>query len=271
MTDTVQRHTSTSNQRAGLLARRGLYEFTLVVVLFMVYFATRGLVSGRAADAFHNAYQLMQLQHWLGISWELTVQSWIMKYDSLIWLFNSVYVYTHMPMLILFAVWVFIWHHDRYREVRNVFLGMLAVGLVIYTMIPLAPPRFFSASGFVDTLAASGSVDYHSESIEMLYNPYAAMPSLHVGFSVFVGIGIIAIGGRWQHRVIGILYPLMMSIAVVATGNHFVLDVIAGALLAFGAWYLVPRVTTIIRDRMANLYADEDTSCSQVSNPDGVT
>lgn len=232
---------------ASFLAKRGAYEFTLVLVLFMAYFATRGLVSGRAADAFHNAYQLMELQNWLGISWELSLQAWIMQYDSLIWAVNAIYVYTHMPALILFAIWVFIWHHDNYREVRNVFLGMLGVGLLTYTLIPLAPPRFFTASGFVDTLAMHSSVDYHQQSIEMLYNPYAAMPSLHVGFAVFVGIGVIAIGQKRRHWIVGTLFPLLMSIAVVGTGNHFVLDVVAGAGLAFAAWYLVPRLTTFLR------------------------
>jgi membrane-associated phospholipid phosphatase len=238
---------TTAKFDASLLVRRGMFEFTLVVVLFMAYFTTRGLVSGRAADAFQNAYQLMQLQYWLGISWELSFQAWLMQYDSLIWFMNSIYVYTHMPALVLFAIWVFVWHHDKYPGVRNIFLGMLAVGLTIYTLIPLAPPRFFTASGFVDTLATHGSVDYHSEGIAMLYNPYAAMPSLHVGFAVFVGIGVIAIGGQWRHWILGIVFPLLMSLAVVGTGNHFVLDVVAGALLAFGAWYLVPRLTTLIR------------------------
>lgn len=272
MTESARQQSSSSSQSAGLLARRGLYEFTLVIILFMFYFATRGLVAGRAADAFHNAYQLMQLQHWLGISWELTLQSWIIQYDTLVWVMNAIYVYTHMPALILFAIWVFIWHHDRYREVRNVFLGLLAVGLLIYTLIPLAPPRFFSASGFVDTLATTGAVNYNEDGIEMLYNPYAAMPSLHVGFSVFVGIGIITIGRCWQHWIVGVLFPLLMSIAVVSTGNHFVLDVIAGALLAFGAWYAVPRVTTAIRNSLVDVYDDDEgSSCSRVSRSDGVT
>jgi membrane-associated phospholipid phosphatase len=235
--------------RAGRLARRGAYEIALVVGLFMAYFATRGIVSGRAADAFHNAYQLMKLQNWLGISWELSVQSWIMQHDALIWFVNSIYVYTHMPALIIFAAWVFIWHHDRYPEVRNVFLGMLAVGLLSYSLVPLAPPRFFAATGFVDTLAAYSSIDYHQESIDMLYNPYAAMPSLHVGFAVFVGIGLILIGRRIHHQIIGVAFPLLMSLAVVGTGNHFVLDVVAGAALAFGAWWIVPRLTSILRDR----------------------
>ncbi len=237
----------------GVLARRGVYEFTLVIVLFMAYFTTRGIVSGRAADAFDNAYQLMQIQNWLGISWEMTLQSWIIQHDSLIWAVNSIYVYTHMPALILFALWVFIWHHNRYSEVRNVFLGMLGVGLLVYALIPLAPPRFFSASGFIDTLATYSSIDYHQDGIEMLYNPYAAMPSLHVGFAVFVGIGIIMIGRHWRHWIVGTLYPVLMSIAVVGTGNHFILDVVAGALLALGAWWAVPRLVTGVRDQIERL------------------
>lgn len=247
---------------AGYLARRGVFEVTLVVVLFMAYFATRGLVSGRAADAFHNAHQLMELQNWLGISWELGFQSWVLQYDSVIWALNSIYVYTHMPALILFALWVFIWHHDRYPEVRNVFLGMLAVGLLVYTLIPLAPPRFFTSSGFVDTLAMFSSVDYHQDSIEMLYNPYAAMPSLHVGFAVFVGIGVISIGRKRRHWLIGILFPALMSLAVVGTGNHFVLDVVAGVALAFATWYAVPRLGETLRTWQRQ--PDESTPVNQL-------
>jgi membrane-associated phospholipid phosphatase len=242
---------------AATLARRGLFEVTLVVALFMAYFATRGIVSGKAADAFHNAYQLMELQNWLGISWELSFQNLVLQHGWLIWLVNSIYVYTHMPALILFAIWVFIWHHDRYREVRNVFLGMLAVGLLVYALIPLAPPRFFTATGFVDTLAMYSAIDYHQDSIDMLYNPYAAMPSLHVGFSVFVGIGIIAIGQRARHWIVGLAYPTLMSLAVVGTGNHFVLDVVAGAALALAAWFVVPKLTSMVQSALRRR-AEED-------------
>jgi membrane-associated phospholipid phosphatase len=232
---------------AGYLARKGVFEIGLVVGLFMAYFATRGIVSGRAADAFHNAHQLMELQNWMGISWELGFQSWVLQYDWMIWALNSIYVYTHMPALILFAIWVFVWHHNWYQEIRNIFLGMLAVGLLVYTLIPLAPPRFFTSSGFVDTLAMYSSVDYHQNSIEMLYNPYAAMPSLHVGFAVFVGIGIIVIGQTPVRWFIGILFPLLMSLAVIGTGNHFVLDVVAGVALAFATWFLVPKISVSVR------------------------
>jgi membrane-associated phospholipid phosphatase len=95
----------------------------------------------------------------------------------------------------------------------------------------------------------------------MLYNPYAAMPSLHVGFAVFVGIGVIAIGQRYRHWVIGITFPLLMSIAVVGTANHYILDVVAGATLAFAAWFLVPRLVTWMRENLfrAPLVPETDT------------
>lgn len=264
MSDSSLASPEENGTNAGVLARRGLYEFLLIFILFMAYFATRGLVSGRAPDAFHNAWQLMKLQNWMGISWELSFQNVILQSDWLIWSMNSIYVYTHMPALILFAIWVFIWHHDRYPEIRNIFLGMLAVGLAVYTLIPLAPPRFFTSSGFVDTLAAYSSVDYHQDSIDMLYNPYAAMPSLHVGFAVFVGIGLIVIGGKYRHWLLGIGFPTLMSLAVVGTGNHFVLDVVAGAALAIAAWYLVPRLTIWLRERLSS--PDVDASVRTVTS-----
>jgi membrane-associated phospholipid phosphatase len=247
----IQQHDLRSD-RVGIreLARRGFIEITLVSGLFMAYFTTRGLVAGRESEAFINAYQLMQLQRQLGIFWELTIQDWVLGSPTLIWLMNTIYMYTHMPAVILFAAWVFLRHHDRYPEVRNVFLGMLGVGLLIYMLHPLAPPRFFTASGFVDTLEVYSPVDYHQESIQMLYNPYAAMPSLHVGFAVFVGIGLYMIGGHWFHKALGILFPLLMSIAVVATGNHFILDAVAGTMLAGGAYIFVPKLTAALQNTM---------------------
>jgi membrane-associated phospholipid phosphatase len=233
------------------LARRGFIEITLVSGLFMAYFTTRGLVAGRESEAFINAYQLMQIQRQLGIFWELAIQDWVLGSPTLIWLMNAIYMYTHMPAVILFAAWVFLRHHDRYPEIRNIFLGMLGGGLLIYTLHPLAPPRFFTATGFVDTLEVYSPVDYHQESIQMLYNPYAAMPSLHVGFAVFVGIGLYMIGGHWIFKALGIIFPLLMSIAVVATGNHFILDAVAGTMLAAGAYILVPKLAAALQNMTA--------------------
>jgi hypothetical protein len=230
------------------LLRRGFVEMSLVTGLFMAYFTTRGIVAGRESEAFTNAYYLIRLQRFLGVYFELEIQNWVLGYPTLVSAVNSFYVYAHLPILILFACWVFLFHPRWYPEIRNVFLGILAVGLLIYSLIPLAPPRFFTATGFVDTLHVYSSVDYSQNSIEMLYNPYAAMPSLHVGFSVFVGIGIILIGRRWFHWALGILYPSLMTIAVVATGNHFILDAVAGLMLAGGAYILVPKfVVTLPR------------------------
>lgn len=227
-------------------ARQGLTEFGLVAVLFMMYFATRGIAMGNEAVAFANAHAIMNLQRRLGIFWEIPMQSVILAEPVIVRLLNFIYVYTHMTALIAFAVWAFLFHQDRYREIRNTFLLILTVGLAIYILYPLAPPRFFPYTGFVDTLALYSGINHDQPILQMLYNPFAAMPSLHVAFALFVGIGLIRLGGKLIHWVLGIIYPLLMMITVIGTGNHFILDVVAGCALTVAAFYLAPRLGTLL-------------------------
>jgi hypothetical protein len=151
-----------------------------------------------------------------------------------------------MTGLVIFAVWVFLIHPGSYREIRNIFLTILGFGLLTYVLFPLAPPRFFPYTGFVDTLALYSGVNYDQPSLAMLYNPFAAMPSLHVAFALFTGIGLIRTGSKMIHWVLGIMYPALMITAVVVTGNHFILDAIAGSFLTVMAYIIVPRVMSFI-------------------------
>lgn len=222
--------------------RQGLTEFGLVAMLFLMYFATRGIAAGKEAVAFANAHTVMSLERQLGLYLELPLQALVLSEPWAIRLLNFVYAYTHMTGLIAFGIWAFIFHSQRYRDIRNTFLLILLTGLTIYILYPLAPPRFFPYTGFVDTLALHGGLNYDQPSLQMLYNPFAAMPSLHVGFSVFVGMGLIRLGRKLRHWILGITYPLMMTAAVIGTGNHFIVDAIAGCLLTIGAYYAVPRI-----------------------------
>lgn len=223
-------------------AKQGLTELGLMTVLFMMYFATRGIAAGKEAVAFANAHQMMDLERRLGLFFEIQIQNWLLDQPLAVQFLNFIYAYTHMTGLILFAAWAFIFHADRYRQVRLVFLSILAIGLSVYILYPLAPPRFFPYTGFVDTLSAHSSINYDQPSLAMLYNPFAAMPSLHVAFSLFVGIGLIRIGRKTIHWILGVSHPALMTAAVVGTGNHFIVDVIAGIILTVAAYYFVPRL-----------------------------
>jgi membrane-associated phospholipid phosphatase len=132
-------------------------------------------------------------------------------------------------VLIAVAVWLFWTRPLAYRWFRNAFLISALLGLSIYVVLPMAPPRYLP--GFTDTLKTAG-FDVDGSSVGLFYNPYAAMPSLHVGWALLAGLVVISSARvRWL-RVAGAALPVLMALCVLMTGNHFLLDVLAGAAIA---------------------------------------
>ncbi|HVB63488.1 MAG TPA: phosphatase PAP2 family protein [Nitrolancea sp.] len=229
--------------------RDGIAECGLMVALFMMYYVTRGVAAGKEAVAFGHAREVMHVEQRLGLFREIGLQTQFMTEPNFVRFLNVIYAYTHLAVIVAFAIWVFLFHADRYPMIRNTFLAVLGTGLIIYILFPLAPPRFFPYTGFVDTLQLYSGINYDQQSISMLYNPFAAMPSLHVGFALFSGIGLIQVGRRPIHWILGITYPLLMTIAVIGTANHYILDVIVGSFITIMAFILVPRVTNMVNAR----------------------
>ncbi len=225
-------------------ARAATLELSFMAIYFGLYYVTRGVAAGRAYDAFQNAFFVMRVEQALGIAIEHAVQSVVLASPVLMALFNGIYAFAHLWTVLVFGVWVFFRDPERYREVRATFLAILVAGLVGYTLFPVAPPRFFPWRGFVDTLAISRGVNYDHPGVAMLYNPFAAMPSLHVAFATFVCIGLFRVTTHRWLRGLGVVYAGLMTLAVIGTGNHFVLDCLAGGLLAVVAWSVVPRYAT---------------------------
>jgi membrane-associated phospholipid phosphatase len=230
--------------------RDGIAEVGLIVALFMAYEVTRGIAAGKEAVAFGHAREVMHIEQKLGLFHEIGLQTWFMTEPGLIRFLNFIYAYTHLAAIIIFAVWVYLFHSERYPMIRNTFLLILGTGLTIYILFPLAPPRFFPYTGFVDTLKLYSGVNYDQQSVSMLYNPFAAMPSLHVGFALFSGIGVIQVGRRLIYWIIGIAYPILMALSVVGTANHYILDVIVGAFITITAFIVMPRLTAFVSSRV---------------------
>lgn len=230
--------------------RDGIAEIGLIVALFMAYEVTRGIAAGKEAVAFGHARQVMHVEQKLGLFHEIGLQTWFLTEPSLVHFLNFIYAYTHLAAIVAFAIWVYLFHSDRYPMIRNTFLLILGTGLTIYILFPLAPPRFFPYTGFVDTLKLYSGVNYDQQSVSMLYNPFAAMPSLHVGFSLFSGIGLIQVGRRLIYWIIGITYPILMALSVVGTANHYILDVIVGAFITITAFVVMPRLTAFVSARV---------------------
>lgn len=212
----------------------GIHEAVVVVVAFLIYFFIRGAVVDRDGEAMVRGFQLITLEQRLGIYWELEMQSWILDNYLAIRAMNFVYFWGHMPLVIVFAIWLFIWHRRTYRLTRNAFLASGAIGVVMYALLPLAPPRLIPFAGFIDTMAAFDRFGYNAQETRAFVNPYAAMPSLHFGWSLLLG-GVIAWVGRPNPFFVafGIAWPIAMFFSVVMTGNHFVLDAVAGGIVSF--------------------------------------
>jgi hypothetical protein len=213
--------------------RIGLHEAVVVVVSFLIYFAIRGSVVDRAGEAMVRAFNLIALEQHLGIYWELQMQSWILDSYWAIKIMNWIYFWGHMPLVIIFAIWLYAWHRRTYTLVRNAFLASGAIGVVLYWLFPVAPPRLIPFGGFVDTMAVFDKVGYNAQETRAFVNPFAAVPSLHFGWSLLLGLVIFWVAKNPAIKIFGLVWPVAMFFAVVMTGNHFVLDTVLGAIVSF--------------------------------------
>lgn len=210
------------------VAGRALREIALVAAGLLVYFLIRGSVTDRAAAAFRNAAAVIEAERALGIFWEPRMQAWILGSATQINFWNWVYFWLHAPAIVVIGVWLLWRHWPVYRLIRNAFLVSALLGLICYTIYPLAPPRLVEGYGFVDTMAAYSQTSYQAQSLKAFVNPYAAMPSLHFGWSFLLGVAVFLVWRDIRGVVLGIALPLSMGLAIVFTANHYILDAVAG-------------------------------------------
>jgi len=225
-------------------ARRVAGGLAPLLILYALYSMVRWLVSDRGPVAGgRHAISVLNLERWLNIDWELGIQGWVLPHAWLIRAANGYYVYGFLPVLIgcgILGAWkapaIFAW----WRRVFSISLTLALTGFALY---PLTPPRLLSTSyGYVDTLLHFGPRYYGDAtgsslfnlygSIPSTVNVYAAMPSMHVAWSVVAAVLFWAVAGRrrWATAV-AIIHPTLMAFAVVATANHYVIDVVAGLVV----------------------------------------
>jgi len=222
---------------SSFIQRTGVLDIVLIASAFFLYSIVREMAGGSAQGAFSHAFDVVQLEQSLGIFQEPRLQDWVLPSETLIRFFNFVYTYGHFPLIGVVAVWLFIFHRERYLLFRNAFFVAGAIGLILFNIFPMAPPRLMPFPyGMVDTLSLFQKVNYHSAGA--FVNPYAAMPSMHVGFNLLLSLAIASAcsGMRPPWRVLGlgasIVMPIVMAMAVVVTGNHYILDIVGGYVVA---------------------------------------
>jgi hypothetical protein len=205
-------------------------ELLLVLAGLLVYFGVRAATSHEAGPAVAHARSLVQLEKTLGIAREGDLQGLIIGHHELVTLANWVYIWGHWPLIAISAAWLFRHRPDAYRLMRTAIFASGAIGMIIFLAYPVAPPRLIGA-GFTDTVT-SYSHAYRALQPPALTDRYAALPSLHFGWDLLVGLTLARFHPRTAVRILGALMPVAMALAVVMTANHYVLDVVVGGIVA---------------------------------------
>ncbi|MDJ0771708.1 MAG: phosphatase PAP2 family protein [Ilumatobacter sp.] len=205
-------------------------QFLLVTGAALSYFAVRNITEGKQSTADKNARRLLDLEESIGVAVERSIQEAIEGRELIVDLSNWIYIWGHWPVLIGSLLWLAIAHRDDYYFMRNAMFISGGIGIVIFALLPMTPPRLFGIE-YVDTVTERSN-SYRVLQPPGLVNPYAAMPSLHFGWNLLAGIMWFRLGrSRWWGP-LGVTMPLAMAWAVVATANHWVLDVVGGAIVA---------------------------------------
>lgn len=218
----------------GTLPSGGRDAWRQVLILFtsfIAYDAIRILASGREEAAMENAQRLISGERLLNIYWEPWLQARASYFDAVIHFFNFFYSNAHLPATALILAWIYLYRHETFAYFRNVFLTINFVGLAIFTLVPVAPPRLVLTSGIVDTVYLYSDARVKPGVMGFVTNPYAAMPSLHLGYAIFLSVALWLLCRQRSVRVFAVVYSLLVLLAIVITGNHYFLDAVGGAFV----------------------------------------
>jgi hypothetical protein len=224
-----------SSRRRFVLAELALWTF-----LYMAYLAVRGATIGDRHTAVAHATDVLRLERALDLAHEEALQHAL---QAALDVFSAYYMLGFGPTIFVVLLWLAFRHRPLYRELRTVLLVSLGLAMIAYVAYPTAPPRLVPGLGIADSVGLSGHDTGSFAGIR--FNPYAAMPSMHVGWSLLVGIAGIRAARHRLARLLFALHPPLMAVTVTATGNHYFADSIAGvaaALAAVGALALARRL-----------------------------
>ena len=226
-------------------------EFSLIAALYSVWRIARKLPLAQDEGAIERARTIVDIQHALHLPTELSLQEFVLRHDWLGRPTTLYYAVLHVPALVAFLVWLFVWHRPHFAHWRNGLVFLTATCLVI-RFWRVAPPRFLVDLGYQDLSEIYGPSIYGPVGTGVS-DQFAAMPSIHVGWAAVVSFGAVAVGrSRW--RWLMLLHLIITVLIVSATGNHWWLDgIVAIVLLLIGL-----RLDTVIRRRLGGDTEDDE-------------
>jgi hypothetical protein len=228
-----------------------LRELILAAVLYEVYNLIQHLLTGSTAQAQRNGRDLFNWEQRLHLDPELFLNHAFGQITAVA--VPACYFYAALHFLVTPAVliWAYRARPAAYRQARTVLVVMTLSALAGFRWFPTAPPRLLTGTGFSDTLTQFSAwgwwgSDAMPSAASSLANQYAAMPSLHVGWAVWSGATVFTLTHKQVIRVLAVGYPVVTTLVVLGTGNHYLLDAVAGAAIWLFAWLLV-KYQSVIR------------------------
>ncbi len=218
-----------------------LIEVAIFAAAIVVYQVSRALVMGKPSTAFENAAGIIHLEKSSGLFFETSIQQWVLNHIEIAEALNYFYLYAHWTVTPIFFVWLYKRRQHLYPYVRNAFLAANGIALIVFMVYPVAPPRLAGAGdGFVDTLHKISDVDLHGGVFSGWFNPHAAVPSMHFGYAIMIGVVGLLLLRSWPLRLLALAYPALVFITITGTANHYVIDSMAGGVVValgfLGAW-----------------------------------
>jgi hypothetical protein len=217
-------------------------ELGVIVWLCWVYDAITNLAPLRLNLALAHARAILNLERWLHLDPELSLDRWLAGHHTLGLILSDYYDNAHFIVTLGLLGYLWWYRSDIYRPLRNVLVLTNVLAFIVFWRYPVAPPRMLH--GFTDVVAASGAFgSWHTGALASQANQLAALPSLHMAWAGWCALAVWRISTRRWLRAVALLYPCLTAVAVLATGNHFLFDIFAG-LLTLAVSSLIVRVAT---------------------------
>jgi hypothetical protein len=205
-------------------------ELLIVLVLIKVYDYVRSLASVRGGPALQHGWDVLSIERVLRLNLEDEGNHWLTDHDALSLVAAYWYQFAHISVTLTVLAWCYISSPTLYRRARNALVATNLVGMTVFFFLPVMPPRLLPGAGYIDSVAEAGFGSSHGGPVEA--DQYAAMPSLHLAWAVWTSLVAVALLRRYRGRLGSHLYPAVTAVVVVVTANHYVLDVVAGVVVA---------------------------------------
>ncbi|HET6877755.1 MAG TPA: phosphatase PAP2 family protein [Jatrophihabitans sp.] len=225
--------------------RRPLWwqEVAIIAFGYWLYTLGRDAIPEQASIALRHGRSIQHLQDILHLNWELSINQFFAAHEWLAQIIDYYYATLHFIVTPVVLVWLFVRRSHIYRGARTAIVATSLIGLACFYLYPTAPPRLLHGFGYIDTV-----MKFHTwgsladPNIAKESNQFAAMPSLHIAWSLWAGIAIFVCARHLWLRILGLVYPVATLVVIVGSANHFILDAVGGAIivaLGFGVQYLL--------------------------------